>query len=113
MPEVNETTDSGRRPLCGRRRFWLGGGILAGLATLVAVAPRAWALRGIGSLHGRHGFGARMLKDPAAAKQHVGTAVEWALRGVSATDEQKQQARGITDRLIEFAHRFHSEGPTH
>lgn len=101
MPETNETTDAGRRPLWGRRRFWVGGGILAGLAALVAVAPRAWALRGFGSLHGSHGLGAGMLKDPAGAKQHVGAAVEWALRGVNATDEQKQQARRITDRLID------------
>ena len=42
-----------------------------------------------------------MLKDPAAAKQHAGMAVEWALRGVDATDEQKQQARRITDRLVD------------
>jgi Spy/CpxP family protein refolding chaperone len=42
-----------------------------------------------------------MMKDPAAAKQHAGMAVEWALRGVGATDEQKQQAKGITDRLID------------
>jgi Spy/CpxP family protein refolding chaperone len=101
MPETNETTDAGRRPLWGRRRFWVGGGILAGLAALVAVAPRAWALRGFGSLHGSHGLGAGMLKDPAGAKQHVGAAVEWALRGVNATDEQKEQARRITDRLID------------
>ena len=42
-----------------------------------------------------------MLEDPAAAKAHAGMAVEWALRGVSATEEQKQQARRITDRLVD------------
>ena len=42
-----------------------------------------------------------MLKDPAAAKRHAGMAVEWVLRGVDATEEQKQQAKRITDRLVD------------
>jgi Spy/CpxP family protein refolding chaperone len=42
-----------------------------------------------------------MMKDPAAAKQHAGMAVEWVLRGVDATEEQKQQAKRITDRLVD------------
>ena len=106
MPETNQGTEAGGTPLWRRRRFWLaGGGILTGLAALAAVAPRASAYRalaghGFGG-HRRHGFGAQILKDPAAAKQHAGMAMEWVLRGVDATDEQKQQARRITDRLID------------
>lgn len=106
MPDTNQGTVAGGTPLWRRRRFWLaGGGILAGLAALAAVAPRASAYRaltghGFGG-HGRHGFGAQVLKDPAAAKQHAGMAVEWVLRGVDATEEQKQHARHITDRLID------------
>jgi Spy/CpxP family protein refolding chaperone len=106
MPDTNQGTEAGGTPLWRRRRFWLaGGGILTGLAALAAVAPRASAYRalaghGFGG-HGRHGFGAQILTDPAAAKQHAGMAVEWALRGVDATEEQKQQARRITDRLID------------
>jgi Spy/CpxP family protein refolding chaperone len=106
MPDTKEGTEAGGTPLWRRRRFWLaGGGILIGLAALAAVAPRASAYRalaghGFGG-HGRRGFGAHVLKDPAAAKQHAGVAVEWVLRGVSATEEQKQQARRITDRLID------------
>jgi Spy/CpxP family protein refolding chaperone len=59
------------------------------------------ALGGHGFGPGRHGFGAQVMKDPEAAKQHVGMAVEWALRGVDASEEQKQRARQITDRLID------------
>jgi len=105
MPETSQANEAGGRPFWSRRRFWVGGGILAGLAALVAVTPRAWAFRGLAGHgfggHGRHAFGAQILKDPAAAKEHAGMAVEWALRGVDATDEQKQQARRITDRLID------------
>ena len=103
MPDTNQGTDVGGTPLWRRRRFWLaGGGILAGLAALAALAPRASAYRaltghGFGG-HGRDAFGAQVLKDPAAAKQHAGMAVEWVLRGVNATDEQKQQAKRISDR---------------
>ena len=106
MPDTNQGSESGGTPLWRRRRFWLaGGGVLAGLAALAALAPRASAYRALAG-HGfggpgRHAFGAQILKDPAAAKQHAGMAVEWVLRGVDATDEQKQQARRITDRLIE------------
>jgi len=106
MPDTNQGTEAGGAPFWRRRRFWLaGGGILTGLVALAAVAPRASAYRaltGHGSGgHGRHGLGAQMLKDPAAAKQHAVMAVEWVLRGVDATEEQKQQARGVTDHLID------------
>jgi Spy/CpxP family protein refolding chaperone len=106
MTDTNQGTEAGGTPLWRRRRFWLaGGGILAALAVLAAVAPRASAYRalvgrGFGP-HDRNGFGAQMLKDPEAAKRHAGMALEWVLRGVSATEEQKQQARRITDRLID------------
>ena len=120
MPDTNQGTEAGGTPFWRRRRFWLaGGGVLAGLATLVAIAPRAWAFRGLTGHgfggHGRHAFGVRMMEDPAGAKQHAGMAVEWVLRGVDATEEQKQQAKRITDRLIDqlgpFAekHREHRE----
>lgn len=106
MGDTNQGTAEGGTPLWRRRRFWLaGGGILAGLAALGALAPRASASRalvGHGSFgHGRHSLGAHALNDPAAAKQHAGMAVEWVLRGVNATDEQKQRAKRITDRLID------------
>jgi len=106
MPETNHTTTTGERPLWRRRWFWMSGGALTGLAALAAFgAPRAWAYRGFvghgAGLHGRHAFGAQILKDPAAAKQHAGMAVEWVLRGVSATDEQKRQAKGVSDRLVD------------
>jgi Spy/CpxP family protein refolding chaperone len=106
MPDTNQGTEAGGTPLWRRRRFWLaGGGVLAGLATLAAVAPRASAYRALAGHgfagHGRHAFAAQILEDPAAAKRHAGMAVEWVLRGVDATEEQKQQARRITDRLID------------
>jgi periplasmic protein CpxP/Spy len=104
MADTNQETEKGK-PLWMQRRFWLAGGaILAGLVVLAAVAPRASAYRAMGGCgfgHGRHAFGAQVLKDPEAAKQHVGMAVEWALRGVDATEDQKQKARQITDRFID------------
>jgi Spy/CpxP family protein refolding chaperone len=104
MPETNPQKQGGGTPIWSRRWFWMSGGILAGLAGLAAVAPRAWAYRalaahGFGGRH--HAFAALVTHDPAAAKQHVETAVEWALRGVNANDEQQQQARRIADRVID------------
>ena len=115
MANTNQGTQAGGTPLWKRRTFWLGGGALAGLAALGAVAPRALAFHGLhGSFgHGHRGFGLQILQDPLAAKEHAGMAIEWAMRGVQATDEQKQQARRITDRLIDElgplaqAHREH------
>jgi Spy/CpxP family protein refolding chaperone len=96
---------SGPRPLFSRRSFWLGGGALLGLASLGAAAfvPVAKAHgfgRHFGHGHG-HGFGQRMLADPEQAKDHLAAAVEWGLRGVDGTDDQKAQARRITDRLVD------------
>lgn len=118
MPETNQGTEDGGTRFWQRRRFWIGGGVLAGLAALASVTPRVWARgftgHGFGG-HGRHAFGSKMLEDPAAAKRHAGMAVEWVLRGVDATDEQKQQAKRITDRLIDEVgpvvgkHREHRE----
>jgi Spy/CpxP family protein refolding chaperone len=106
MPDTNQGTEAGGTPLWLTRRFWLAAAaIVAALTLLAAVAPRASAYRafvgGHGFGHSRHGFGAGVMKDPAAAKEHAGMAVEWVLRGVDATEEQKQQARRITDRLID------------
>ena len=104
MTDTNQGSAGGGTPLWRRRTFWLGGGALAGLAALGAVAPRVWAFHGMqghGFGHGHGGFGAQILKDPVAAKEHAGMAVEFALRGVNATDEQKRQARRITDRLVD------------
>jgi Spy/CpxP family protein refolding chaperone len=108
MPETNEANAASARPIRRRRWLWLGGGVLAGLAVLAAfAAPRAWAYRGAMGQgfgpHGghRHGFAARMLEDPGAAKAHAGLAVEWVLRGVDGSDEQKGRARAVSDRLID------------
>lgn len=105
MADTNQQTqDAGGRPLWKRPSLWLAGGVLAGLAALVAAAPLV-AAHGFsgrpGFGHGRHGLGGQILKDPEAAKRHAAMAVEWVLRGVDASDEQKQQARRITDRLVD------------
>ncbi|HXY39907.1 MAG TPA: Spy/CpxP family protein refolding chaperone [Vicinamibacteria bacterium] len=102
MSDRNGTVETGRPRFWRRRSVWLAGGVVAALAVLVAVAPKAWAYRALVG----HGFGGHpqlgaMLHDPAAAKAHFGTAVELALGGVSATDDQKQQARRITDRMVD------------
>jgi Spy/CpxP family protein refolding chaperone len=117
MADTNQGTQAGGTPLWKRRAFWMGGAVLAGLTAIVTVAPRAWALHGLSGHggHGRHGFGAQMLKDPEAAKRHAGMAVEWALRGVDASDEQMQQAKRIAERLVDelgpvvAKHREHRE----
>jgi Spy/CpxP family protein refolding chaperone len=114
MADTNQGTQAGGTPLWKRRSIWIGGAALAGLAALATLAPRAWALHGLAG-HGRNGFGAQILKDPEAAKRHAGMAVEWALRGVDATDEQMQQARRIAERLVDelgpiaAKHREHRE----
>jgi len=117
MADTNQGTEAGRKHFWQRRRFWMAsGGILTGLAAFAAVAPRVSArvLAGHGC-RGHHPFRAQMLADPAAAKHHAGMAVEWALRGVDATEEQKQQAKRITDRLVDQLgpvmekHRAHRE----
>jgi Spy/CpxP family protein refolding chaperone len=105
---MNETNPgratAGRR---GRRWLWVGGGVLALALVLTAVAPRAMAFRqfahghGFGHGPGRHAFGAQILKDPAAAKEHAGLAAEFVLRGVNASDEQKEKVRQVTDRLVD------------
>ena len=104
MADTNQETQP-RKRLWMQRRFWLAGGAaLAFVVLLAAVAPRASAYRalaGCGFGPGRHALAAQVLNDPQAAKEHVGTAVEWALRGVDATPDQTRKARLITDRLID------------
>jgi Spy/CpxP family protein refolding chaperone len=117
MNETGQETKS----IWSRRWFWTGGALLAGAAlagaaALAATAPAAWAFRaarghgfgahafmarGFGG-HGGHGaFAAQILSDPAAAKEHVATMSDFVLRSVSATDDQKQKTRQITDRLVD------------
>ena len=111
-----ETKPSETKSIWSRRWFWTGGALLAGAAALAATAPAAWAFRaarghgfgahafmarGFGG-HGGHGaFAAQILSDPAAAKEHVATMSDFVLRSVSATDDQKQKTRQITDRLVD------------
>jgi Spy/CpxP family protein refolding chaperone len=118
MADTNQGTEAGGKRFWHRRRFWIAsGGILTGLVAFAAVAPRALAHRALAGhgFCGHHPFRAQMLADPAAAKDHAGMAVEWALRGVDATEEQKQKARRITDLLVDQLgpvvekHRAHRE----
>lgn len=96
-----------------RRWFWVSGGLLVvAAATTALAAPRALAFRGPA---GRGVFRSQMLHDPAAAKRHAGLALEWALRGVDATPQQRDEAKRIAERLIDDlrptveAHRAHRE----
>jgi Spy/CpxP family protein refolding chaperone len=129
MPETSQETGKGEtRSFWSRRWFWTAGALLIGAAAVATVAPRAWAFRGapghaFAALHGSGGDGGRgghafrlsVLSDPAAAKQHVAAMSDLVLRGVNATDDQKQKTRQITDRLIdqlgpvvERHHRLHA-----
>jgi Spy/CpxP family protein refolding chaperone len=121
MTEANQGSGTAGTPLWRRRWFWTTGAMLAGFGALAAVAPRAWAFRGMSGRgfaghfgHGpaRHGLGAQLLRDPAAAKEHVALATEFVLRGVNATDEQQEKARQVTDRLVDqlgpLAERHHA-----
>lgn len=100
-----ETTQqaNGAAPANRRRWLWWGGGALAVLGVLAAASPRALAYR---AFHGhgagpRQAFGATLGHDPAAAKRHVEVALEWALRGVDASETQKEQARRTAGRVID------------
>jgi Spy/CpxP family protein refolding chaperone len=91
-----------------RRWLWLGGGLLGCALVLTALAPRASAFRAIAARgghafghHGRGGLAAHLMDDPQAAKEHVGTASEFVLRGVNATADQKAKTRQITDRVVD------------
>ncbi|HET7291780.1 MAG TPA: Spy/CpxP family protein refolding chaperone [Vicinamibacteria bacterium] len=86
-----------------RRAFWLGGGSLAAAAAFIGLQPRAWAFhRGMGGLGGHHGgFGHRFLGDPEAAKERASLAVDWVLKTVDGSEEQRQQAKAVTDRAID------------
>ena len=114
---MSETSQATKTSSGSRRWVWVGGGLLAGGAVLAAVgalaAPRVMAFHGGGHGfrahplaarfalgHGRPGMAA-LLQDPAAAKEHVATVSEFVLRSVSATDEQKQKTKQITDRLVD------------
>ncbi len=119
MSETSGTNQETQKTSGSRRWLWAGGGLLAGGALLAAAAaiaaPRVMAFHGGG--HGfrahplaarfalGHGVGrpgmAALLEDPAAAKEHVATLSDFVLRGVSATDEQKQKTKQITDRLVD------------
>lgn len=111
MSDTGQMAQAPKPSWTRRRWFWTAGGVLAGTAVLAAVAPRASAFRGFaghgfgghrwGGGHGRGAFAAQMLRDPAAAKEHVAAASDFVLRSVSATAEQKQKTRQITDRLID------------
>lgn len=119
MTETGQGTEKGRgdaRPAGSNRWLWAIGALAAVAAVALTLAPRAMAFRGpaghglrLHALmgHGSAGHGARgafaaqMLSDPAAAKEHVAAMSDFVLRSVSATDEQKQKTRQITDRLVD------------
>ena len=84
-----------------RRAFWWGGGALAAAAAAFAVSPRVMAFhRGEGGFGGHRGFGF-MHGGPEAAKDKIGVATEWMLKTVDGTEDQKQAARRISDRLVD------------
>jgi periplasmic protein CpxP/Spy len=119
MSDTGQGTEKGRgetRSAGSNRWLWAIGALAAVAAVAVTLAPRALAFRGAtghglrlhalmghgsGGHGGRGAFAAQMLSDPAAAKDHVAAMSDFVLRSVSATDEQKQKTRQITDRLVD------------
>jgi Spy/CpxP family protein refolding chaperone len=91
-----------------RPRIWLGF-LAAGLTGALAggtifSASRAFAHGGFG--RGGHGFGhhGRFGGDPEQMRQHAEIAVEWALRGVEANEEQRQRVKAVVgDALRDLA----------
>jgi Spy/CpxP family protein refolding chaperone len=84
-----------------RRALLWGGGALAAAAALAMLTPRALAFRGFGGGFGGHGHGHRLFGDPERAKQHASVAVDWVLKTVDGSDEQRAQAKAIADRTID------------
>lgn len=86
-----------------RRAFWLGGGSLAAAAAFLTLQPRAWAFnRGVGGCGGFGGHhGHRFFSDPEAAKERAGLAADWVMKTVNGSEDQRQQARRITDRVVD------------
>jgi Spy/CpxP family protein refolding chaperone len=107
--EMSETqqdrSEPTSRPASRRRWLWVGGGVLAGLAILLTLVPRASAFRYLAAPRGHgfshEGFGGRGLHDPAQAKRRLGFAIEFALRGVNASEEQRQQVKRVMERTID------------
>ena len=94
------------------RGYWITGVAVAALLAGAVAVPGVMAHRGFGG--GRHGFG-HGLQDPEQAREHAAFAVEWAFRAVDGTEDQRQQARVVTDRVIDelgpiaSRHRDHRE----
>jgi len=99
MSETHETTQTARPRRHWRREYWLAGLALATLAAVAVAVPAAMASRGFPG--GGHGPGHGLLQDPDQARARAGAAAEWVLRAVDGTEAQKEQARQVTDRLVD------------
>jgi len=86
-------------PFWRRREYWIAGFAVAALLGAAVAVPGVMAHRGFGG-GSRHGFG-HGLEDPEQAREHAAFAIEWAFRAVDGTEAQRQQARVVTDRLID------------
>lgn len=85
-----------------RRALFWGGGALAAAAAVATLTPRALAFqRGFGGGFAGHGHGHRLFGDPERAKQHASVALDWVLKTVDGSDEQRAQAKTIADRTID------------
>jgi Spy/CpxP family protein refolding chaperone len=81
--------------------FW-GGGTLAAAGLVATLTPRALAFhRAGGGGFAGHGHGHRLLGDPERAKERASVALDWVLKTVDGSDEQRAEAKAIANRTID------------
>ncbi len=128
MDSKNEATTQGageathRTPRRHGRGAWLTLGAVGLVGTLgVAVwgvqeVRAAMPLAALGMRHGPGMGHGRLLENPALVKDRASFAVEWVLRSVNATAEQRESAKAVTqqtvDKLVPLAQRHAANAKT-
>jgi Spy/CpxP family protein refolding chaperone len=110
MDNANETNaDQPTSRIPGRRRrgAWI---TLAALGVVGALGVAVWGvnevkaampLAALGMRHGAHGGHGPLLQDPSLAKERAAFALDWVLRSVDATAEQRDSAKAIAQKTID------------
>jgi hypothetical protein len=113
--ETNPNPSEGHPRRSHRRGAWL---TLAAVGLVGVLGVAAWGVKevkaamplaALGMRQGMGGGHGRLLENPALAKERAGFAIEWVLRSVNATAEQREDAKAITkatiDKMLPLAER--------